>query len=520
MHEVVTLQFGQQANYVGTHFWNTQESYFTYGSDEESPVDHDIHFRPGIGANGSETYTPRTLIYDLKGAFGTLRRENALYELQDDPTEISQQMWSGSTNVIRNEAIPQSAYQQHLDQGLPTPALDTPNVRFWSDYNRVFYNPRSIVQLHEFELNSALMPFESWTTGEDLFNNLDREHDLLDRDLRRFLEECDQMQGIQIMTRTDDAWGGFTAKYLERIRDDLGKASTWVFGLEEGGRRSRAKQMLQTANSAQSIYNIAQQASLYIPITSTPSQLPSYVTIDGTSKWHTAALQVLAIESLTLPTRLRSNQAGRTSFGDIENVLSNDGNRRIAALSMSLEDPTVHDVATNSADGQNGSNGHSNGSVAEDGEPSVDKLDIDLYPEVAGSSDRSSASSKSHVFSQLQSLRGKWLSTFEIDDTNFASRNRFSNAPKMERYQTSLLFPMLDSYPRIFAFSRPAYEKIAVRAALSTSTVVSHRVRRIEGLARSLVGIDEREALCDGLISICEEYEDGWDSDSEIDDDA
>lgn len=24
MHEVVTLQFGQQANYLGTHYWNTQ----------------------------------------------------------------------------------------------------------------------------------------------------------------------------------------------------------------------------------------------------------------------------------------------------------------------------------------------------------------------------------------------------------------------------------------------------------------------------------------------------------------
>ena len=24
MHEIVTLQFGQQANYLGTHFWNTQ----------------------------------------------------------------------------------------------------------------------------------------------------------------------------------------------------------------------------------------------------------------------------------------------------------------------------------------------------------------------------------------------------------------------------------------------------------------------------------------------------------------
>jgi hypothetical protein len=24
MHEIVTLQFGRQSNYLGTHFWNTQ----------------------------------------------------------------------------------------------------------------------------------------------------------------------------------------------------------------------------------------------------------------------------------------------------------------------------------------------------------------------------------------------------------------------------------------------------------------------------------------------------------------
>lgn len=61
-----------------------QESYFTYNGQEESPVDHDVHFRPGVGADGGETYTPRTLIYDLKGAFGTLRKNNALYELTED----------------------------------------------------------------------------------------------------------------------------------------------------------------------------------------------------------------------------------------------------------------------------------------------------------------------------------------------------------------------------------------------------------------------------------------------------
>lgn len=102
MHEILTLQLGQRSNYLATHFWNIQvrandqlknegmsrltivkESYFTYSEEQESPVDHDVHFRSGVGADGSETYTPRTIIYDLKGGFGTLRKYNALYELEE-----------------------------------------------------------------------------------------------------------------------------------------------------------------------------------------------------------------------------------------------------------------------------------------------------------------------------------------------------------------------------------------------------------------------------------------------------
>ena len=62
---------------------NDQESYFTYDSTQPlSPVDHDIHFRAGIGARGEETFTPRTLIYDLKGGFGSLRKWGGLYDQQ------------------------------------------------------------------------------------------------------------------------------------------------------------------------------------------------------------------------------------------------------------------------------------------------------------------------------------------------------------------------------------------------------------------------------------------------------
>jgi hypothetical protein len=92
------------------------------------------------------------------------------------------------------------------------------------------------VQLNEYELNSQLMPFETWHTGEELFESLDKEFDLLDRDIRPFVEECDHMQGFQFFSGVDDAWGGFAAKYLDNLRDEYGKTSIWVWGVEDCSR--------------------------------------------------------------------------------------------------------------------------------------------------------------------------------------------------------------------------------------------------------------------------------------------
>lgn len=64
-------------------------------------MDHDVHFRPGVGADGSETYTPRTVIYDLKGGFGTLRKYNALYELTEDSITGQGLWWVESPILAR-----------------------------------------------------------------------------------------------------------------------------------------------------------------------------------------------------------------------------------------------------------------------------------------------------------------------------------------------------------------------------------------------------------------------------------
>lgn len=145
----------------------------------------------------------------------------------------------GTTSTQQEPAIEPADYQKRLELGLPTSQLHDTDMRYWSDFNRVFYHPRSIVQLNEYELNSQLLPFENWHAGGDLFESLTREVDLLDRDIRPFSEECDHMQGFQIFTGVDDAWGGFAAKYIEHLRDEYGKTSIWAWGIEDGARVAR-----------------------------------------------------------------------------------------------------------------------------------------------------------------------------------------------------------------------------------------------------------------------------------------
>lgn len=484
-----------------------QESYFTYAGQDDSPVDHDISFRPGLGADGSDTYTPRTLIYDLKGAFGTLRRENALYELQQQENPARDGPWSGSTASLQLPPIAPSPYQRALDQSLTPPQLTTDTVRFWSDYNHLFYHPRSIIQLNEYEINSSLMPFEKWTTGEELFTNLDREHDLLDRDLRPLLEECDQLQALQIFSSTDDAWGGFTVRYLEALNDQLGKGCRWVFGLKDDKPVARERMLLQTANFAQSLSMLDSIASLHVPISSVPASLTRYLALQASSPWHTSALQALAIESLTLPTRLRTSEHGISTFDELEATLNDNGHRRVAGCALSVEDPS-HLVQTAQSGGYDTrmTNGNSGDHHAEEV-----KLDIDTFPSLGHLSNVNGnrLGRRTHVFSKTEILRGQWPSTDDTEASWADLRDRFAEGPRTLCSQSTLLFPLLTSYPHIFRFEdRPDY--LAVKATLSTSTAIADSIRDLERASRRMIGIEDREALCDGLVGIAEEYDEGW----------
>lgn len=90
------------------------------------------------------------------------------------------------------------------------------------------------------------------------------------------------------------------------------------------------------------------------------------------------------------------------------------------------------------------------------------------------------------------------------------------------RFTAPLLFPVLDSFPSsIFDIGTGEGRKVAVYSGLTASTAVADQVRAVEHIVRRMhmVGIDERETICNGLQTMAEEYDEGWDSGSDGDED-
>jgi hypothetical protein len=80
------------------------------------------------------------------------------------------------------------------------------------------------------------------------------------------------------------------------------------------------------------------------------------------------------------------------------------------------------------------------------------------------------------------------------------------------------LFPLLDSFPHIFA-PASVTASLAISTSLSTDTAVALRVKGLQSIVSRVVAITEREALSNSLGEIAEAYEEGWDSGSDEDED-
>lgn len=307
------------------------------------------------------------------------------------------------------------------------------------------------------------------------------------------------------------------------------------------------RRLQQIANSARSLQILGEQSSVYVPMSNSPAKLPKYLSLDATSLWHVAALQVVGLESMTMSSRLRSTLGGRGTLQDLENTINSTGKRRIAKFGTNIADPDVlSDKAFNEA-----RNAEKVGSTISrqtgEGNQELANFDIDVFTRDYRSA--RGKGKKEHIFGRAEATRGEW-SVSEACERD--PHDRFYSGPAVQRYvimnlfmqplscsqqpcdkgsytnkcanflrfATPLLFPLLDSFPKsIFDVGTGNATKLAVHTGLTTSTAVAEQIRAVEQLVKRLVGIEEREALCNGLQVLAEEYDEGWDSGTDSDDD-
>ncbi|KAI9098221.1 Misato segment II tubulin-like domain-containing protein [Phlyctochytrium arcticum] len=347
--EIVTIQAGQAANWVGTHFWNIQDSYFKREAeyaDRQPELDHDVLFRIGRNLYGDETYTPRLLVLDLKGSFGGLKKSSALYETQETSKAESSHLWGGKVERYDEDPYPKNAFLQHLDESTGADP-EAPPVSFseelqskatvWSDFNKLYYHPKTMIELPHYLHDDDKNPFSIFTQGLDVMGEAEFSDEVLEDRLRFFVEEADSLQGFNIMADATTGFAGVTAAILDYVQDEFTKKSTITFGIHEpyASDASQKSRTIYDINSSLLLETAGRTSSLYFPLYSpTRADLnrqgwSQFLKTEFSTLYERSAYLAAAIETALLPVRTKRNAYHMT---DLVATINGGSSRRLGSL--------------------------------------------------------------------------------------------------------------------------------------------------------------------------------------------
>jgi hypothetical protein len=307
MREVVTVQLGEYANYLGSHFWNLQDEavaqHTDAGRQELSPH---IFLREAPVHGSKISFSPRLQILDLTGAFGSLSMAAGytLHRQSDDNAACSRvsrgvdMLWHGSSRRYEKPQIHMNTFLDSLadedslaaqgrpeepEKPVPCPGVGTAedgaspdfgldtNVRYWTDYLKAKLHPRtcrSIPGVHHGVNDFALFGSGMAAASGNL---LDESFD----DLRYFIECCDSFGGLVVSCDVHGGFSGFAERYLAHINEELGASPPIaVFGASSPPPVSptTSSQSLQTEitqrlfNEALLFSATAEYSAQYIPL--------------------------------------------------------------------------------------------------------------------------------------------------------------------------------------------------------------------------------------------------------------
>ncbi|KAJ8732915.1 hypothetical protein PYW07_015514 [Mythimna separata] len=349
--EILTLQFGHYANYVGAHFWNLQELSFDYTGIVKTEVNHDILYREGQTANGEVTYTPRLLLADLKGSLKTLPESGGLTSAGED----NDLTWD-NIEKIEEPTPPKNEYLTDIDSQGPSVLKKEYNfeqdVKTWTDYLYPRLHERTINIVKEYVHGDDTESMDVYHTGKSLWKQ--DFGDAFSDNIRRYVEECDSMQGFQVNFDCVDGFSGLALSCIEHLSDEYTK-SILAYPIipshfpdnnpttQEERDKSNLKDSIRLVNTLLSIQELSEHATLFVPLCTgdkgwrkpgNPRKF-DYINYNPELYYHSSALLASAMDTLSQKYRHKSNIF---TMSDICADLTGYG-RKMASASLGMPLP-------------------------------------------------------------------------------------------------------------------------------------------------------------------------------------
>ncbi|WOL09083.1 hypothetical protein Cni_G17836 [Canna indica] len=365
MRELVTIQVGTFANYVGSHFWNFQDELLGLAEEpngdsiiKNSCLDMDVLYRTGETQQGIPTYSPRLLSVGFQGSLGCLNLSGSLYDNTSPFDSKDVLTWTGNVSrcvaephkknlflqslseqeherldVSKDDSYNQMNGSQRLIQDKDQVECLENDVKFWTDFCKVQYHHRSL-----YELNSSwtdIQKFDNYGIGKDVLAGSLQLEEMNER-LRYFVEECDHIQGFQFLVDDSGGFSSVAAEILESAADEYTNTPVMLYSVRDPDAYAYAgtqkSSVARALHDAVSFSRLSSFSKLMVPVglPSLRSALSPLLCVDDQKPFHTSAVYAASIHSITIPFRMQmlgpatdsADTTGAMDVGEIVHTFS------------------------------------------------------------------------------------------------------------------------------------------------------------------------------------------------------
>ncbi|OMH82156.1 Protein misato [Zancudomyces culisetae] len=183
--EIITLQFGNYANYVGTHYWNlrTHERNAQNLKEQQTNENQDsLFFREGRDASNRTIYTPRLLIFDLKENIGSFDGSDAYTEQYTSKNERNDKPsdWEGELEIYdQARDTPSTFLNEQRDRRFKgkqarAGGYKGDSIKTWADFNTTTLHSKTLHSISGVDCGTSLGEMNTFNEGTEVYDGREK----------------------------------------------------------------------------------------------------------------------------------------------------------------------------------------------------------------------------------------------------------------------------------------------------------------------------------------------------------